>query len=451
VEELMDPCNPILVVTNPLLCSGSKAVGGAVGAVADSATNSFAESMMTGYDAILKAFITSWLGQGAQVDLTGASVEWFKQSTSVVTLFLVTLGLLFAGINTMRDRNGRPLREVLETLAKVVFVSAAGSLAVQIFLVGGAEFGKWILTRAGLDSSSFAVSVAAVMGAPGLAIIIGLLGILAVLCQWALMFLRGAVLPLLAGFWPVVASSAMLQGGRKGFELVTKWIIAFVIYNPVAACIYALAWRLKGGGDGIGGVINGWILIVLAVLTLPALMRMLAPVTEAMGKAAGGTIAMGITSAAVSAGVAVGAAVATGGASAGGAATGGASAGGAATAGGGGASMGRGAAGAGGSSSNGGAGPSAATGGQSPSTDTGTAPSQPSNGAQATSGTSNGAAPSGGAPAGGSTPQGTSESAPTATANGASGSSSSGLGWQAAQGALSDTDSSGSAEGLVSE
>ena len=306
---MADCSNPAAIAINAIECGVQK--------VTQDGANNLGQQMMAGYDQLMKDFATSWLGQGILVDLNGPSVDWFKASTSIVTLFLVTIGLMVAGIKTFKDRNGRPAREVFEALGRVVFVTVAGSLSIQVFVTAGDAYGKWILDAAGLDTGTFTVGGAAVASAPGLAVIIGLFGILTVLCQWALMFLRGGVLPLLSGYWPVAAASAMLEGGKKSFEGVTKWILAFIVYSPLAASIYALAWRLKNGDEGIGGLVNGWILMVLAVLALPALLRLIAPVTAAMGKMAGAVMAMGMTAAVVGAGVAVGAAVATGGASSG--------------------------------------------------------------------------------------------------------------------------------------
>lgn len=282
----------------------------------DAITN-MAKALLEGYDALLRTFMTSWLGKGVQVDLDGLSVQWFTESTSIITLFLVTIGLMIAGFRTFTARNGQPLAQVSKQLLIVIFISSGGALLAQTFIVGGDAYGKWIIESAGLDASSFFVTIKVVNELPGVAIILGFFGILAVLCQWVLMFIRGALLPVLIGFWPVGAASSMLESkSSKMFDGITAWIIAFIIYSPVAASIYALAWRLKGGGDGLPGVINGWTLIILAVVALPAIMRLVAPAANAMGKMAGGAMAMGITAGIASAGVAVGAAVATGGASA---------------------------------------------------------------------------------------------------------------------------------------
>lgn len=284
--------------------------------IANNAIADLAKTLMESYDALLKNFMTSWLGKGIMVNLDGISVQWFTESTSIITLFLVTIGLMLAGLRTFMSRSGQAIGTVAKQLFMVVFIASAGSLIAQVFIIGGDAYGQWIINNAGLDVTSFVVAVELATKMTGLAIVLGFFGILAVLCQWVLMFIRGALLPLLIGFWPVGAAAAMVESKSKMFDAITAWIIAFIIYNPVAASIYALAWRLKGGDDGLSGVINGWTLVILAVVALPAILRLVTPAAQAMGKMAGGAMAMGITAGAVSAGVAVGAAVATGGASA---------------------------------------------------------------------------------------------------------------------------------------
>lgn len=303
--------NPILGVAG---CAAGEAAEKAVQSWTDSAVGQFAKAMMEGYDDVLKEFMTSWLGKGILVEMDGPSVTWFQQSMGVISVFLVTLGLMFAGITVMLDRNGKPIKEVFENLGKVLFVTFAGTSLVQIFVIGADAFNKWILDAAGLSTNVEATGAA--ISSPGVAILLGLFAILTVLIQWVLMFVRGALLPLLVGWWPVAAAASMLKGGDNTFRGVTRWILAFLIYSPVAACIYALAWRMKSGQEGIGGVINGWVLIVLAVLALPALLRLMTPAVDAVGRMAAGTMAMGIAAGTIAAAGAVGAAVFSGGASA---------------------------------------------------------------------------------------------------------------------------------------
>ncbi|MGP9503985.1 hypothetical protein ACT3TS_17450 [Specibacter sp. AOP5-B1-6] len=341
--------------------------------------------------------------------------------------------------------------QVGKSLFRVFLVTSLGTVLIQVVLTAGDAFSTWVLESAGISSAGYKeLGAAAVAVGPGLAIIAGIFGVIATLFQWGIMMVRAVVLPLLVAVWPLSAAASMVQGGEETFSKVTKWLIAFLLYKPVAAIIYAFAWKMKSGEDGVGGVVSGMLLLVLAVAALPALMKLVAPGTSALGGAAGGGMAMAAGAAVVSAGVAVGAAVMTGGASAG--ASAGAAGGGAATAGGGAATAGGGAAtaGGGGEAMTGG-GASASTGGgggaESMTGDGGTTagggaeamtgPSggdgqSGSNGGNGQSGSNGGDGPSGATPssgasgAAGSSPEAGGDGAPGSTGGNSAGGSSGG-------------------------
>lgn len=404
------------------------AIGSVGGAVQNAIFGDFGKTMLDGFDYILKEFMTSWLGAGMLVDLNGVSVDWFKSSLNVFTLFLTTLGLMIAGIRTVMLHKGQPLAEAARGFGTVIGVALLGTVLVQMCVAAGAAYAKWILDSSGAGVDQYGIQSGLLLTNPGVAIIAGLFGILAVLFQWGIMLARNATLPFLVAFWPTAAAGAMVGGGKSMFTKLTTWILAFVIYVPLAASIYAFAWKLKSGVDGVGGVINGLILLVLAILTLPALLRLLAPASAALGNSAGGAMAMGVTAAAVTTGVAVGAAVATGGASAGASAGGGAGTAGTAGT--------QGTAAAKGTQSPGGgeSGPDSGSKPSSPATGGDTGGNQSSSGGSASpAGGGDGGGSGGGTATGGGSGGGSGGGGGAAPANGGGSSGSGGRGWEAAR------------------
>jgi len=428
----MADCNPLI---DGAACIAGSVIGGvqdATKGAVDSAVNSGAqglgETMMGAWDSLMKGFLTSWLDSGMLVSLDGASMQWLIEQLQVISIFLATVGIMVACVWTMIHARGDQAVKVSKALLMTFLVTTAGTALMQVAIPAGDAFAKWILDEAGVTVSGYgaigpATGSVGSIGA-GLAIIAGIFGAAATLLQWIIMIIRAVVLPLLIAFWPVAAAAAMIRGAEGGFATITKWLIAFLIYKPVAAIIYAFAWKLKSGGDGIGGVINGMLLLVLAVAALPAIMRLLGPATSAMGSAAGGTIAMAAGAAVVSAGVAGGAVIATGGGSAAAGAGAAGKAGAAGTAGSGmsmaqGASVSSGSAG-GGSVLGGGGGPSGGSGSSGPAGGSGPSGAPGSSGASGGTGSggssaggtgsSNGQPSSGGVVAGGSPSTGASGS-----------------------------------------
>jgi type IV secretion system protein TrbL len=66
-------------------------------------------------------------------------------------------------------------------------------------------------------------------------------------------------------------------------------LIAFILYKPAAAIVYATAFQLVGSdlsmddGTGLLKIITGVVMMVLALSALPALMRFLAPMVSQAG------------------------------------------------------------------------------------------------------------------------------------------------------------------------
>ncbi|MCH6472467.1 hypothetical protein [Sinomonas terrae] len=293
-----------------------QAANDAVAGAVSSGVQDLGKAMMGAWDGIIKSFLTSWLGAGLGVDLGGVSATWLTSALSGISVVLAIVGIMIACIWTMLHMRGDRAKQAAQSLF-TVFLTTMGTALVQVLIPAGDSFAAWILDQAGVDSSAWSYTSGAAVAAlaPGIAVLAGIFGFIATLCQWVIMLIRAAVLPLLVAVWPVTAAASMIRGGEQMFSKVTGWMVAFLVYKPIAAIVYAFAWKLKGGSDGIGAVINGMILLVLAVVALPAVMRLIAPATSALGAASGGSAALAAGGSLVAAGVAVGAAVATGGGS----------------------------------------------------------------------------------------------------------------------------------------
>lgn len=312
--KVMAKCS---IVDNWIGCKAGEIVDGAVGSAVDSGAENLGQAMMGAWDSIMKSFLTSWLNVGLLVDLDAGSVSWLTAQLQVISILLATVGLMVAAIWTMVHHRGEKAVRVIKSMFAVVLVSTLGVGLLQVVITGGDAFADWILDSAGVTVDNQAQFIQqGIAAAPGLNIIAGIFGVIATMIQWGIMLVRSALLPLLVGVWPVAAAASMIGGAEQAFSKITTWIIAFVLYKPVAAIVYAYAWKTKSGEDGLGGIVNGLILIVLAVVALPAMMRLIAPGTSAMGGSGGGGMALAGGAAVVGAGVAAGTAILSGGGSA---------------------------------------------------------------------------------------------------------------------------------------
>jgi hypothetical protein len=225
---------------------------------------------------------------------------------------------------------------------------------------------------------------------PGLIILLSVLAIIGMVVQLAMVLIRSVLLVVLVGVWPLAAASSMTEMGRQWYKKITGWMIAFLLFKPAAAIVYAAAIKMTLTADSELSSIEGIILIILASLTLPALMKFIVPAVSSVGSMGAGEVLGAGIAAATGAAMVIGTA-GVGAAAAGAGAMAGSAAGGAA-----GGAAGRGAGGAvsGGSASPGGS----SSGAGSPdggSSDIGSSGGGSAGGASAGDGAAPGGAPSG--------------------------------------------------------
>jgi hypothetical protein len=173
-------------------------------------------------------------------------------------------------------------------------VTSAGATVVEVALSGFD-----LLAKAVLDNGFEGVSVGQRLGdlgslpnvGGGLVFLLAFFGMIASLVQVGVMLVRGAILAVLVGVLPVAASASITEAGYGWFKRLAGWISSFVLYKLVAAVIYAAAFTMIGSSTDLAGVVSGLSLLVVAILALPALLRLIPPSAEAMGGGSGGALA----------------------------------------------------------------------------------------------------------------------------------------------------------------
>jgi hypothetical protein len=264
----------------------------------------FAQACADGADWAIKHLLTAWL-HSPDPDVTGsASPTVWVQQRLVWLVPVVMLGaVLVAAWRLALTRRAEHGRDLAAALVRTVAVAAAAGTVLTSLLAIGDAFTRWIIDQSNVDISK-SVALGAVGGPfPSmLLILLGLLVILTQIIQFGLMMVRNAMIVLLAGVLPISAAASNTATGKQWWSKSVAWLLAFTLYKPVAALIYATAFRMVSKDQRPETVVSGVFLMVLAVFALPALLRFLVPATAAMasgnagaaaGAVVGGTLATG--------------------------------------------------------------------------------------------------------------------------------------------------------------
>lgn len=304
-----------------LSCHLSEAANDAV----DNIIARWAQETLQGLSSTLLEVGSTWVGVEVP-SLTGteSSVAFVHSTTRILVLALAIGSLIVAGIQLAFARRGDGALQILQGFLTLALVSSVSVGTAQLLVEASDEFSSWIISLVvEEDQGQFAskiLSVSSVSGALGLVIIIigGLAALIANLIQIGLMFIRSAMLILLVGVLPLAGAAYFTKWGRAWLWKLIAWFFAFLMFKPAASIIYALAIKLVQGDHWtvfteheLTGFVTGVVMLVLAVLALPALITFMVPATEAIsnggagvGAGAGAVLATGAMTVARGAGAA---------------------------------------------------------------------------------------------------------------------------------------------------
>lgn len=243
-------------------------------------------------------------GAGGAVLFLQSSLWWYMGAAAVVSVII-------GGVRMAWEQRAEPGKETVKSLLTLIVVAGAGVTIVGLLVSAFDSFSVWILNGAlscdvGSDSACFGENITALLalttnpntGGLGslLVIIFGIIAILATAAQIVLMIARGGMLVILTGILPLSAAATNTEMGKGWFKKNVGWLVAFILYKPAAAIVYAAAFQLVGtnvfqdDGTGFIAVLTGLILMVLALFAMPALMRFVTPLVSSLSAGAGGAL-----------------------------------------------------------------------------------------------------------------------------------------------------------------
>lgn len=257
-------------------------------------------------EAVLEGVALLWIRIDTPNLEQNGAVGFIQAHTNYILVAAATLAVLVAAIQMAVSQRGQPVRDILKALLIMVVVSSAGVTFSATLIKAADEFSWWIVTEAiGGDDSAFATKLADKLIHPlednglgwFLVIVMGILMIISGIIQLALMIVRYGMLVLLVGILPLTAAATNTEMGMAWFKKAVAWLAGFILYKPVAALIYATAIKLiatpevpneAGVPSGLTmaemqatfNVILGVTMMLLAIVSLPAILRFVSPKTS---------------------------------------------------------------------------------------------------------------------------------------------------------------------------
>jgi type IV secretion system protein TrbL len=285
-------------------------LGGAASAAAAGIITVFAHAVLGSLTRAIEWLSTVWMNTPTPtlVDASGnptGTVAWMHGELLPLTAALAVGSVLVGGAKiAIAEAGHAEVREFTRWLFVYVLASAGGvAFAAMVistcdgfanYIIAqattGSNFGDHLAQGLGLATQAigsgtlqpqggFLLGLAGTGASAMLAILIGLIALVASFVEFVLMAFRGGVLVILCGLIPLAAAFSNVPTGERWLRRIAGWIVALALYKLAAAFCYAAAFRLSAGTDVIA-VMDGLALLVVSVLALPVLLRLTLPAAE---------------------------------------------------------------------------------------------------------------------------------------------------------------------------
>ena len=304
-------CNAISAVRHP---------GDALEAAASTAASAFwgdpigdfVKSLLEGNAQALSLIMTMWIKESP---FSGADFESSVAGVFNLTLWaqvlLFVVSLIIAGARMAVARN-RGLGDGFEDVGQLVFNfilagAALPAVIMSLHMATDLVSTQWLTDGLGGDPEAKINAVALIDEKTGLGpaavLIMVVFALLGALAQMVALVIREGLLVVVVGLLPLAAASFALSTGKQAFKSMIGFVVAALLFKPVATLLYLVAFWLSSGTEqpSMMEAVSSMLLLAAAGLVLPALMRVVAPAVSASvsgGSAAGiGAAAAGATGA----------------------------------------------------------------------------------------------------------------------------------------------------------
>ncbi|MEE4544497.1 hypothetical protein V2S66_21270 [Streptomyces sp. V4-01] len=244
--------------------------------------------------AILGAAVTIFGDLSVSVPSLGAesSYQNINVETNWLVVYTAVASLLFASVRMALDRRGDAGFTALKGLLRVVLVAGGATTVITALADLSDSYSDHLYMQAGSKTIQ-GVGCGQNDVDPFLLLVVAFLLLLAAIVQVVLMYIRLGVLILLLGTLPLAAAASMTDWGGNWWRKHLNWLAAWLMYKPAAALVISAGATMIGTGNSdhepknAATVIAGIGVLLLAALALPALLKLVAPATAALGGGAG--------------------------------------------------------------------------------------------------------------------------------------------------------------------
>ncbi|MGO1755782.1 MAG: hypothetical protein ACTHZ6_15730 [Brevibacterium aurantiacum] len=285
-------------------------VGCKVGNVVSDGVGAIAHDLLVRAGNAITFLNEGWLSWSPGIDTESNAVAQIQANLWWYTGAIAILGMLLALGRMVLSNDFKSLIGVAKPIVNLIIVTGTYAVGIRLLDDAGNELAVWLFEQieanydgsVGLDALVIMIVMKPehVTAAIGGALIVGMLALLGSVVLFAFMIFRDVMVLIMLAFMPTLAASTGTETGDQAFKKANGWLLALLLFKPVAAVVIALGVTLMSdntsiSGEAEGGImrpVSGVIIICLASLALPALIKFVVPAASAGSGAFSGGAAL---------------------------------------------------------------------------------------------------------------------------------------------------------------
>ncbi|WP_434923245.1 hypothetical protein ACR9WD_16505 (plasmid) [Glutamicibacter sp. PAEs-4] len=228
-------------------------------------------------------------------------MSWYVAGFAILGFFLGLIKLV------MSQDVKNSLIGLATPIVNLILAATAYAVGIGVLLTASDEFSKWIVQRSTggeVDLTQMLPTVSALIASPGTAFLLYILLLLGSIINLLFMYFRDVMFLILSAFIVVLAAASGSEQGRQAWRKANGWLVALLLFKPVAAGIYSLGLRIlapTGTPEGqepsvpeaMHATLIALLILLLAALALPALIKFIVPAAGVGAGAFSGGAALG--------------------------------------------------------------------------------------------------------------------------------------------------------------
>lgn len=296
----LGPGTQVLTMTdNPLRCTLKAGAANPVDAAAtglENAASAFwgdpvgklAKAVMEGNVSAFAMVMTFWMSVPIPGLSGAAGMNGIRNITFELQFVFLAFGIVFAAIKLAIARKQAVLDGAEETarmITRTIFAVTLLPLLVLTLHAIGDSFSSFVIEKAAGEGSGTINGIAWIDEETGLGPVVSLLfaglALLGSVVQLIALIVREAILTLAVALAPMAAAISVTNSGRMSWNSIMTFTAGALLFKPVASLIYVFAFWAAQSED-VASAIVGAVLLAVAGLALPSIIRIVAPAAESI-------------------------------------------------------------------------------------------------------------------------------------------------------------------------